>query len=87
MKNYILNEMDKIGANGVSFVSIAFPNDRSVYGSYTREEIKNGVAIPKTNRIYWKKIGSETKYYINEEWQELSQYKGSQQKNYKYFVR
>ena len=75
----ILEEMEEIGADGVDFISIdsevhILSNghkivdvlfDGTIYESYTIDDIRKGVACPKTRRIYWKG-NSLLKHYIAE---------------------
>ena len=66
MKNFILQEMEKYGADGVDFVPIWFdPSPPPVYVSYTKQEwINSDGSYPKTNRRYWK-IVNEQKVYVD----------------------
>lgn len=73
----ILEEMEEIGADGVDFISIdsevhILSNghkivdvlfDGTIYKSYTIDDIREGVACPKSRRIYWKG-NSLFKHYI-----------------------
>ena len=75
----ILEEMEEIGADGVDFVSMDSKVDTllnngkavnvlfdgTIYKSYTIDDIKKGVACPKSRRIYWKG-NSLFKHYIAE---------------------
>lgn len=75
----ILEEMEEIGADGVDFISIdsevhILSNghkivdvlfDGTIYKSYTIDDIRKGVACPKSRRIYWKG-NSLFKHYIVE---------------------
>lgn len=75
----ILEEMEEIGADGVDFISIdsevhILSNgykivdvlfDGTIYKSYTIDDIRKGVACPKSRRIYWKG-NSLFKHYIPE---------------------
>lgn len=71
----ILEEMEEVGADGVDFVSIdsevrILSNgyilfNGTVYESHTIDDIKKGVACPRTRRIYWKG-NLLNKYYIVE---------------------
>lgn len=75
----ILEEMGEIGADGVDFISIdsevhILSNghkivdvlfDGTIYKSYTIDDIRKGVACPKSRRIYWKG-NSLFKHYIVE---------------------
>ena len=75
----ILEEMEEIGADGVDFISIdsevrILSNGHkivdvlfngTVYKSYTIDDIRKGVACPKSRRIYWKG-NSLLKHYIAE---------------------
>lgn len=79
----ILEEMEEIGADGVDFVPIdsevrILSNGHkiadvlfngTVYKSYTIDDIRKGVACPKSCRIYWKgnwKGNLFLKHYIAE---------------------
>ena len=64
--DYILEEMNKVGADGVDFVPIWFDKKLSppIICSYTKEEWKDVKAYPKSNRMYWKMIDGK-KIYIN----------------------
>ena len=64
--DYILEEMNKVDADGVDFVPIWFDNKLSppIICSYTKEEWKYVKAYPKSNRMYWKMIDGK-KIYIN----------------------
>ena len=63
---YVLDEMDKVDADGVDFVpiwfDIRFPPP--IICSYTKEECKDVKAYPKSKRMYWKMIDGK-KIYIN----------------------
>lgn len=75
----ILEEMEEIGADGVDFVSMDSKVDTllnngkavnvlfdgTIYKSYTIDDIRKGVACPKSRRIYWKG-NSLFKHYIAE---------------------
>ena len=64
--DYILEEMNKLGADGVDFVPIWL--DRSILSpvicSYTKKEWGDIKTYPKSNRMYWKMIDGQ-KVYIN----------------------
>lgn len=62
--NYILEEMNKVNADGVDFVPIWFDETvpMPIICSYTKEEFKNVEAYPKSNRVYWKMIDGKKKY-------------------------
>lgn len=63
--NYILEEMNKIGADGVDFVPIWLGGGiPPIIRSYTKEECEHTKAYPKTNRMYWKMVDGK-KEYIN----------------------
>lgn len=67
--DYILEEMNKCGADGVDFVP--FSNELfsgnyilcEIIESHTKEEWKQGViSYPKTPRLYWKMINGKKEY-------------------------
>lgn len=61
--DYILEEMNKIGADGVDFVPIWYnSNIPQIICSYTKEECKTIKGYPKTNRKYWKFVDGKKKY-------------------------
>lgn len=62
--DYILDEMDKVGADGVDFVPLWFDKrfPLPVICSYTKEEWHNVKAYPKSNRMYWKMIEGRKQY-------------------------
>lgn len=63
---YILEEMNKVNADGVDFVPIWLDEKLPppIICSYTKEELKDVNAYPKSNRMYWRMIDGE-KIYIN----------------------
>lgn len=61
--DYILEEMNRIGADGVDFVPIWFGEGiPPIICSYTKEEWKDVKAYPKTNRLYWKIVDGKRQY-------------------------
>ena len=66
--NYILEEMNKCGAEGVDFVPFSDELINKHYylcqilESYTKEEFKNNVSYPKTPRLYWKMVNGRKEY-------------------------
>lgn len=65
--NLILEEMNKIDADGVDFVPLWFDKrfPPPVIRSYTKEEYIVAKAYPRSNRLYWKMINGK-KEYIND---------------------
>lgn len=67
MTDFILEEMIKLNADGVDFVSIVSDNPLGpeVYCSYSREKwIASDRSYPKTGRRYWNMIDGK-KVYID----------------------
>ena len=65
MKDCILEEMDKYGADGVDFVPLfTKPTDinLNIIVSYTREEWLHQSSYPKSGRLYWKMIDNKKVY-------------------------
>ena len=64
--NYILSEINKLGADGVDFVPIVY-NDvlPQIICSYTKEEIEDIKGYPKSGRKYWKIINGKKEYIDN----------------------
>lgn len=61
--NYILEEMNKVGADGVDFVPVFVYGDiPQIICSYTKEELQHINYFPKSARRYWKMIDGEKKY-------------------------
>ena len=61
--NYILKEMNDIGADGVDFVPVVFGKGiPTIIESYTKEELEKVKAVPKLRRLYWKMINGKKKY-------------------------
>ena len=68
--NFIIEEMEQIGADGVDFCSICwkyfllegelFP----IYKSFTKEELLKQNYYIKSGRAYWKMINGKKNYYI-----------------------
>ena len=66
--DFILEEMDNLGADGVDFAPIfsTFPLQK-IHCSYTREEWINSCgAYPKSGRYYWKIINGNKVYLTPE---------------------
>mgnify|MGYP007123281602 FL=1 len=68
--NFIIEEMERIGADGVDFCSIAWRYFLSInkpfpiYKSFTKEELLKQNGYPKSGRAYWKMINGKKNYYI-----------------------
>lgn len=65
--NYIVEEMDKLGADGVDFVPVCTTKDtfpKMIYMSKTRQEMLEAPGWPKTSRLYWKLVEGH-KVYLN----------------------
>jgi len=69
--DYILDEMNELGADGVDFVPISEQLAQSNFTfcmpieSYNKEEWIKGVgAYPKSGRLYWKMVDGK-KVYCN----------------------
>lgn len=66
MKNFILKEMNDLGADGVDFVPLGTkPNSlcKKIIKSLTRERINSSdEAYPKSDRIYWKIVNGRKEY-------------------------
>lgn len=66
MKDFILEEMEKRGADGVDFIPILLnPNGfpTTILQSYTKEQwIASDRSYPKSNRRYWKFEDGVKKY-------------------------
>lgn len=64
--NYILSEMNKLGADGVDFVPIIFDGVfPKIICSYTKEELNDIKGYPKSGRKYWKIINGKKEYINN----------------------
>lgn len=67
MTDFILEEMEKLEADGVDFVPIMTnPYDafKNVLCSYSKEEWKEVRGYPKSGRLYWKIINGRKFYLI-----------------------
>lgn len=66
MEDFILEEMEKYGADGVDFVSISLePNGfpTTIFGSYTKAQwIASDRSYPRSGRRYWKLEDGRKKY-------------------------
>lgn len=65
--NYIVEEMDKLGADGVDFCPICFEREESikrVFLSKTRQQMIDDPTYPKSSRLYWKMV-DDYKIYLN----------------------
>lgn len=65
--NYIVEEMDRLGADGVDFCPICFGRDESIkriFLSKTRQQMIDDPTYPKSARLYWK-IVNGNKVYLN----------------------
>lgn len=65
--NYIVEEMDKLDADGVDFYPICFEREESikrVFLSKTRQQMIEEPTYPKSARLYWKMIEGR-KVYLN----------------------
>lgn len=63
--DFILEEMNRVDADGVDFVPIWLDESLPpIICSYTREEWQNVKAYPKSNRMYWKMVDGK-KEYVN----------------------
>ena len=66
MKDFILEEMEKHGADGVDFVPILFNSNDfpiPIYKSYTKEQwIASDRSYPRSGRRYWKLKKGKKKY-------------------------
>lgn len=62
--DYILEEMNRCGADGVDFVPvISFGDVSQIYCSYTKEEWMSGNKYyPKSGRKYWKIVNGRKVY-------------------------
>lgn len=61
--NYILEEMNKVDADGVDFIPAFYNGDiPPIICSYTKEELQHTNYFPKAARRYWKMINSEKRY-------------------------
>lgn len=64
--DFILEEMNKVGADGVDFVPVWFGEGiPPIIRSYTKEECQQNKAYPKSNRMYWKMIDGKKEYVDN----------------------
>lgn len=65
MTNYIVEEMDKVNADGVDFVPIFTTKDtlnKIIYMSKTRQEMIEDPGCPRTGRLYWKIVEGQKIY-------------------------
>lgn len=62
--DYILEEMNRYGADGVDFVpAIPFDDKPHVYCSYTKEDwMKGNKCYLKSNRKYWRIVKGQKVY-------------------------
>lgn len=62
--DYILEEINRCGADGVDFVPvISFGDVSQIYCSYTKEEWMSGNKYyPKSGRKYWKIVNGRKVY-------------------------
>lgn len=79
--NFIIEEMEQIGADGVDFCSIAWRYFLSInksfpiYKSFTKEELLKQKGYPKSGRAYWKMINNKKNYYIGNNNSEYAMWK------------
>lgn len=79
--NFITEEMEQIGADGVDFCSIAWKYFLSInkpfpiYKSFTKEELLKQKGYPKSGRAYWKMINGKKNYYIGNNNSEYAMWK------------
>lgn len=67
MTDFILEEMEKLEADGVDFVPILInplEASQNIHCSYSKEEWKQVKAYPKSGRLYWKVINGRKFYLI-----------------------
>lgn len=65
MSDFISDEMDRVGADGVDFIPIFYDlKIAPVICSYTKEEWKHQNSYPKSNRRYWKIVDGNKEYII-----------------------
>ena len=66
MKDFILKEMNDLGADGVDFVPLGTKPDslhKRVFKSFTKEQINSSdEAYPRSDRIYWKRVSGRKEY-------------------------
>lgn len=65
MSNLYLDDLIKLGADGVDFVPIftpEIPEPEDIIVSYTKEQMYEQQGFPKTSRRYWKMENGEKKY-------------------------
>lgn len=67
MRNLILEEMNKIGADGVEFVPISadYSKPYKMYSDLTLEQIVDSSCFPRSNRRYYKLDGNKKIYFDN----------------------
>lgn len=69
MENFIVQEMDALGADGVEFVPILSDYSRpyQIIASFTRSEMQRQAYWPKSGRRYWKwsPEGNGAKIYLD----------------------
>ena len=66
--NYYLEQMIKLDADGIDFYPIFTPIDEipnNIIASYTKEQIENGIATPKTDYFYYKIVNGKKTYIKN----------------------
>lgn len=65
--DFVYEEMDKLGADGVDFVPLLLDGKspfQKIYCSFTKAQWEHERSIPKTNRRYWKQSNNGSKQYI-----------------------
>ena len=62
--NYIVEEMDKIGADGVDFVPVCMKKEaiKHIFLSKTRQQMIDDPLYPKSGRLYWKLVDGHKVY-------------------------
>lgn len=62
--NYIVEEMDKLGADGVDFVPVCMKKEaiERIFLSKTRQQMIDDPSYPKSGRLYWKMVDGHKVY-------------------------
>ncbi len=63
MSDFISDEMDRLGADGVDFIPVFYDRTMApIICSYTKEEMKSQRSYPKSDRRYWKIVNGNKEY-------------------------
>lgn len=63
--NYIVEEMDKLGADGVDFCPVCLGRKEAIeriFLSKTKQQMIDNPLYPKSGRLYWKMVNGHKVY-------------------------